>query len=156
MSRELAGAVIRPLEGADLAAVDRLERAIYPTPWRREHFQRLLDLPEATAWVAELGGEVVGYAVGWIVADEAELANIAVAAAVRRRGLATQLLRVLESDIARRGARRLYLEVRESNRPARAFYRRHGFDVVGRRRGYYRAPREDALTMARELDRGPD
>lgn len=150
-----SGLVIRPFERRDLGAVDALERAIYPSPWRREHFERLLGTTEAEAWVAETGeGVVVGYAVGWVVADEAELANIAVAEGHRRGGVGRQLLETIEGRAALRGARRIYLEVREGNASARAFYGSHGYRPVGRRPGYYRSPREDAITMARDLGSG--
>lgn len=142
---------IRPLEPGDLAAVERLEREIYPTPWRREHFERTLDAGSARTWVATEGGEVIGYAVAWSGAEEAELANIAVAGHRRRRGVGRRLLETVERWAAGRGARRIYLEVREGNAEARSFYRDHGYRPVGRRSNYYRSPREDAITLVREL-----
>ena len=41
------------------------------------------------------------------------------------------------------------LEVRASNEPAIRLYDQHGFEVVGRRKGYYEAPREDAILMTK-------
>jgi ribosomal-protein-alanine N-acetyltransferase len=146
-----AGTRVRPLAAPDLGAVLELERETFPNPWRREHFLPLLESDVSVARVAEGPGGVVGYAIGWAIADEAELANLAVAEPARRGGLGGRLLESFLDEAARRGARRVFLEVREGNRSARAFYERRGFTVVGRRTGYYSSPREDAITMVREL-----
>lgn len=143
---------VRPLEAADLLSVASLERSIFPAPWRMDHFARIVDLPGGWGWVATVPpGEVVGYAVGWVVVDEAELANIAVSAEWRRRGIGARLLETIVRAAAAAGARRLYLEVRASNQAAQAFYAGHGLTVVGRRPDYYWRPPEDALVMAVDL-----
>jgi len=89
----------------------------------------------------------VGYSVVFQVADEAELANIAVAASARRRGVAHALLGALLDRAGRDDVRSMFLEVRESNAAARALYERFGFTGMTRRRGYYRRPEEDALVL---------
>lgn len=143
---------IRLLRHADLRSVLSLERSVYPAPWRIEHFAQVIDLPGGMGWVA-VGptGEIVGYAVGWVAADEAELANIAVATGWRRRGVGRRLVDSVRQAACELGARRLYLEVRASNLAAQSFYAGLGFEVVGRRPGYYARPREDALVMAVDL-----
>lgn len=147
---------IRPLTEDDLPGVLSLERSIYGAPWRIEHFARLIDLPAGMGWVAVAGrGEVVGYALGWVTAEEAEIANIAVAAEWRRSGIGARLLRTALDHARARGARRVYLEVRISNAAAQSFYRRFGFQVVGRRPRYYTRPTEDAYMMAVDLSPGP-
>ncbi|MBA3584626.1 MAG: ribosomal protein S18-alanine N-acetyltransferase [Gemmatimonadetes bacterium] len=150
--RAAVGLEVRPLAAADLAAVSSIERSIFPTPWRADHFARIVDLEGGMGWVATVPpGEVVGYAIGWVAADEAELANIAVVAEWRARGIGARLLTVLRDAACSAGARRLYLEVRASNEAAQAFYARRGFEIVGRRPGYYSRPREDALVMSVDL-----
>jgi [ribosomal protein S18]-alanine N-acetyltransferase len=144
---------IRRMEPGDLDPVAGIEADLYPNPWRREHFREFLALPAGLAWVAaDAAGEVVGYALAWVAADESEVANLAVARARQREGLGTRLLATALGEARTRGARRAWLEVRASNAAAQALYARHGFQVVGRRRGYYRAPREDALVMSAELE----
>lgn len=139
---------MRPVVAADLDACRAIERAVYPHPWRPEHFDHLLALEPGVALAATVeAGGLVGYAMGWVVADEAELANLAVDAGWRRRGIGGRLLAAFAAEVARRGAGRLWLEVRASNAAARALYERHGFEVVGRRRGYYDHPVEDAVVM---------
>lgn len=146
---------IRPLRKDDLPAVSRIERTVYPSPWPEEHLSRIVALQGAIGRVAELaGGEIVGYALGWVAADEAELANIAVAAGHRRAGVGDRLLAAMREAAAGLGATRMYLEVRVSNEVAQRFYRARGFTVTGRRREYYSRPREDALTMMVDLVQG--
>lgn len=82
--------------------------------------------------------------------DDAELVNLAVDAAVRRRGLGRAILRFGLASARNRGANRIVLEVAADNRPAMRLYVAMGFVQVGRRRGYYAGAhgRVDALIMA--------
>ncbi|MBW3660928.1 MAG: ribosomal protein S18-alanine N-acetyltransferase [Gemmatimonadetes bacterium] len=140
---------VRALASDDLDACWEIEREAYPNPWRRDHFDELLDLDAGLGLAAvDQDDGILGYALGWVVTDEAELANIAVEASWRRRGIGARLLYAFAREAERRGAERVWLEVRESNAEARRFYDRHGFLMVGRRRGYYDRPREDAIVMA--------
>jgi ribosomal-protein-alanine N-acetyltransferase len=142
----------RPCLGEDLDAVCEIERRTFPTPWTRDQFADLIAHPAGMGWVTTLEGiGVAGYAIGWVAADEAELADLAVAEEVRDEGLGTGLVRAFAREAGVRGAGRLYLEVRASNEGARRFYERLGFRIVGRRTGYYRHPREDALAMGVDL-----
>jgi ribosomal-protein-alanine N-acetyltransferase len=144
--------VVRVMANADVDAVAGIERALYPNPWRREDFAGLVDARGAFAWVAAAGGAgIVGYAVAWVAADEAELANLAVAVPWQRRGIGTRLIDFACRTAREQGARTMWLDVRVSNFAARSLYARQGFRVVGVRRGYYARPREDALVMALDL-----
>lgn len=142
----------RPCGARDLDAIGAIERATFPEPWTRDQFAALLAHPAGIGWVAEAARQGdVGYAFGWVAADEAELADLAVREDVRRCGVGKGLVDAFATEAGARGARRLYLEVRASNIAAQRFYDRLGFDVVGRRVAYYRSPREDALVMRAEL-----
>jgi ribosomal-protein-alanine N-acetyltransferase len=81
---------------------------------------------------------------------EADVINLAVDPAHRRHGIGRRLLRAAVAYCRRRRIPLVWLRVRASNRSARAFYRRCGFAVVGRFRGYYEEPREDAVLMRAE------
>jgi ribosomal-protein-alanine N-acetyltransferase len=150
-----AAVEIRRCRDGDLDAVSAIERVIFPLPWKRDQFADLLAHPSGFGWVATVAGRgVAGYAMGWVAADEAELADLAVAEDVRGQGVGSDLVRAFASEAGIRGARRLYLEVRVSNEGARRFYHRLGFEIVGRRAGYYRNPLEDALAMGVDLPLG--
>jgi [ribosomal protein S18]-alanine N-acetyltransferase len=93
--------------------------------------------------VAELQGEVAGFVVWSDAGGEGEIINLAVAPRFRNRGVARKLI----EDVFAGGLSELYLEVRESNAGARAFYRKNGFSELGKRPGYYDFPAEDAVVM---------
>jgi ribosomal-protein-alanine N-acetyltransferase len=77
---------------------------------------------------------------------------LVVAARVLRRGTASELMRELIRRAQNEAALAILLEVRESNLPARGLYEKHGFREVGRRRGYYADPAEDAILYALRFD----
>jgi ribosomal-protein-alanine N-acetyltransferase len=167
--RDETNLTIRPAMAADLEQVTAIEQACFSDPWTPEAFASALTLSHIRFLVAEEiddpasgngvpavdhgGGvsRVVGYVLAMVAADEGEIADLAVAPAVRRRGVAGELLDRVAADARQAGVRALYLEVRESNVAAIALYRSRGFGPVGRRRGYYRHPPEDALLLRRDL-----
>ena len=133
----------------------------FPRPFRERHgaemeetFLRLLDRPGAELWVLDADHGIVAYGVLWCILDQGELANIAVAPEAQGRGLGGRLLDHFVDVARRRGVRRLFLEVRESNAVALGLYGSRGFRRIGRRRGYYDDPREDALVLELEVDDG--
>ena len=91
-----------------------------------------------------------GLALARVAADEAELLTVGVLPRARRRGVGCALLRASGEEAARRGATRLFLEVAETNAPARALYAQAGLVEVGRRRRYY-PNGDDALVLALSL-----
>jgi ribosomal-protein-alanine acetyltransferase len=99
--------------------------------------------------VAEEAGEVIGMIAVRVMADEGEILNLAIAVPWRRRGVGSRLVESAIAQARAAGTVRVFLEVRESNAVARAFYSRMRFIEVGRRRGYYRDPDEDALVLTR-------
>ena len=102
----------------------------------------------ASFLVAEAAEErIVGYIVALDAADEGEILNLAVSPATRRTGLGRALVHEMLEALSDRGVRQVYLEVRESNAPARALYAAHGFKEAGRRKQYYRRPVEDAIVL---------
>jgi len=139
---------VRLAEAGDLECIHAIERVSFADPWSLDGFRDLLEHARARVAVAvDADGEVLGYSVVWSVADESEIANLAVAPAARRRGIGTLLLTSVLDEAAANGIKSVFLEVRESNVAAQQLYLRRGFTVAGRRRQYYRRPVEDALIM---------
>ena len=137
---------------ADLPEVMAIESAIYSHPWTRGNFADSLNAGYACRCL-RLGGELLGYFVLMVAAQEAHLLNLSIAEPHQRRRHGSGLLREA-ADLARRlGARNVFLEVRPSNAGAQALYTRFGFRKVGTRRGYYpaHAGREDALVLTLPL-----
>ncbi len=144
---------LRRLELRDLAAIERIERASYPTPWSRSMFAGELAKPSSLALGAfdpEARGALTGYLIVSRYVDAWHVMNLAVRSAYRRRGIATRLLDELFALTAGDARRGYTLEVRVSNTSAIALYERAGFYSTGVRRGYYTDNREDALIMWRD------
>jgi ribosomal-protein-alanine N-acetyltransferase len=142
------GVALRAATPNDVARIAEIERASFTDPWSLRSFQALLRDQRVWFTVATVeDGTVGGYVVAWFVADEGEIANLAVAPTARRRHLGAALLDATIRTARAQGVSSLYLEVRDSNTAARALYASRGFSEVGRRRGYYRKPVEDALVL---------
>jgi ribosomal-protein-alanine N-acetyltransferase len=139
----------------DLDEVVRIEALAYGFPWSRGNFIDSL----AAGYLAEVlacpRDGLLGYFVAMPGVDELHLLNITIAPAAQGRGHGQSLLDALQAQGRRLGLGMLWLEVRHSNRRARALYLRRGFAEVGLRRAYYPAAggREDAVVM--RLDLGP-
>lgn len=144
---------VRRIEERDLASVAALERVVFSDAWSFESILKTWNQEQTILLGAWMGGHMAGYVVAYYVLDEAEIARIAVDASLRRQGVAGRLLWELEIVCREKKIARLMLEVRESNAPALAFYRNHGFSEDGLRRDYYTNPKENALLMSRSLGR---
>jgi ribosomal-protein-alanine N-acetyltransferase len=120
--------------------------------WSARALRELLDTAKDTFLVARMGKEMAGFIVGRAIGDEAEILNMAVRRDRRRRGVGKVLALALLENYTRAGAVRTFLEVRESNGGAIAFYEALGFQEVGRRPDYYRDPVEAALILSRQTD----
>ncbi len=142
---------VRPATLIDVAVMAEIEVVAFSDPWPASAFRDLLSASHARITVAVDAHDLaVGYCVVLQAADEAEIANIAVAQARRAQGIAGRLLDLALKEASISGVTTVYLEVRLSNTSARALYLSRGFRQVGRRAAYYRFPTEDALVLRRD------
>lgn len=147
---------IRPvfdrMTSEDLDDVARIESESFSTPWSRNAFENALHDNNYIFYVARIDKKVIGTA-GLIVSfDEADVTNVAVDKKYRGNGVATDLfLTLLEKGVSA-GIKTFTLEVRESNHPAIALYEKSGFVFIGKRPGFYDAPKEDALMYQKKID----
>ncbi len=89
--------------------------------------------------------QVIGFVVGSHTGADWEIENVVVAEPARLKGVGSRLIGMFVSFALLQGADSVLLEVRESNTSARRFYEKQKFQEVGRRRGYYDNPSEDAV-----------
>ena len=143
---------IRKMTAREVPQVAELEKLCFAMPWSEKSVAGELDNPLALWLVAMEGDRLAGYVGSQTVMDETDMMNLAVAPQFRRQGVGKALVNALVASLKELGSRCLTLEVRDSNGPARALYAKLGFAEVGRRRGYYRDPREDALIMRKEWE----
>lgn len=143
--------------GVDMAAeISQLHCGLFDDGWDPLAVARLLENPGATTLIARTGfpKASVGFIMGQIAADEAEILSIGVSREWQRKGLGKKLLNGLERALIRAGVKRLHLEVADDNAPARALYTRMDFAETGRRKGYYArkgASAVDALILSKAL-----
>ena len=143
--------VIRFMRLKDVEAVAAIEQATFARPWSRESFrQELIRNVAARYLVAEMNGEILGYAGAWVILDESHITNIAVREDARGQGLGKRLTAELLQVLSNLGASYATLEVRVSNERARHLYECLGFVSVGKRKRYYEDNNEDAFLMVCE------
>jgi ribosomal-protein-alanine acetyltransferase len=143
--------VIRPLTPEDSRALSDLEsRCVGAAKWGEGGYHGV-GASGIIGWVATGGNIVLGFILVRAVADEMEILNLAVEPDSRRKGIAARLLGNATAEARRANVKDIYLEVRESNSAARAFYLSKGFIEQGRRKNYYSAPMEDALMLVLRL-----
>ena len=144
--------LIREMQSGDLEAVTEIDQMSFSLPWPQGSFRyELMQNKAARCLVAETGeNRVVAMVVSWLIIDELHIATFATHRDFRRQGIGSQLLAAALVDGQQLGAKQAILEVRESNLEAQAMYRKFGFEVTGRRPGYYRDNGETALLMTLE------
>ena len=144
----------RRMTAHDLDAVVMIEVAVYPHPWTRGNFSDSLTAGYH-CWIVECGGEIAGYTVVAITAEEGYLLYLSVAGSWQRQGVGRELLAFVLRLARDYSAGRILLEVRPSNVSARALYAAAGFAEIGVRRGYYPAgeAREDAIVLELRLEK---
>ena len=149
--------IIREMNECDLPGILRLEVVSFPTPWTEWMFRAQLGFGDMAINLVLLDGNVIaGYTTALTAHDEIHLLSIAVLPGSRRHGYGRALLdEVIERGMSR-GGTRVFLEVREGNEGAMAFYSGVGFRVIGKRKKYYIDTGEDAFVLELELERERD
>lgn len=137
---------------AHIEPIAALEKICFSDPWSEKSVASELDNPLSLWLVAIEDGVVAGYVGSQTVLGEADMMNLAVAPDYRRRGVGEALVQALISELKNINTHCLTLEVRASNNPAIALYKKLGFTQVGRRPRYYEKPREDALILRKEWE----
>jgi [ribosomal protein S18]-alanine N-acetyltransferase len=141
-----------PMVESDLDEVLPIERVSFATPWTRAAFSYEIEQNKVARCTAmRSAGRVVGYVCLWEIGHEIHITNLAVHPQWRRRGVGRRLLAFAMAEGIARGVTLAFLEVRPSNAQALKLYEGLGFQVIGRRTGYYFDTGEDALVMEARL-----
>lgn len=141
--------------------IAKLHAELFDPSWNADEVRRLLVDPCSSALLAKVRLREasptipVGFALGRVAADEAEILSIGVSKPFQRRGIGRRLTQGLLRAVKSSGARRLFLEVAEDNGSACQLYNVQGFKEVGRRPGYYKrkmGAAVDGMTLSINLD----
>ena len=138
------------MTAAQVSQVAALEKCCFADPWSENSVASELQNPLSLWLVAMDGEKLAGYVGSQTVLGESDMMNVAVDGAYRRQGVGKMLIEALVEHLKARESHCLTLEVRASNTPARSLYASLGFSEIGRRKNYYRNPREDALILRKE------
>jgi len=139
--------LIRRMTKEDCVQVANIEAESFSDPWSLSEFENTVRMKHYFYLVAEEENEILGYCCFTSVMDEGEIPNVCVKSSARKRGVGRQMMECLIEEAKKQELSVLYLEVRESNGPARHLYTVLGFEEDGIRKGYYNLPKEDAVLM---------
>ena len=133
----------------DARGIEEIELSVFPDPWSYRDVVDLISTEGAMCYSAVDNGRVVAYVLGRIIPPEGEIYRVAVLPEYRRRGIAYRLLDYSMKTSRGDGLECAFLEVRSMNTAAISLYTAYGFTEVGRRKDYYRDPKDDAIVMLR-------
>ena len=145
---------MRRMEERDLPFVMKIEWLCFPNPWKESSFKGEINnhpISFPSVIVHRPDEKVIGYVIFWLLAEEAQVSNIAVHPDYRRQGVGETVLQQTLETIRKFGAKYVILEVRPSNFFARLLYRKFGFETLGVQKNYYKDPGEDALVLIKRL-----
>lgn len=145
-----------PEDAEDIAAMSRdlIERGL-PWSWRAARVLQAIRNPETNVAVVRAGSALVAFGIMEYLETDAYLALLAVHPSRQRKGVATSLLQWLEASARVAGARRIRVETRRDNVPARTFYNELGYHEVAIRRGRY-SDGVDGILLEKWLRPGAD
>ena len=144
--------ILEIMNASHVAQIAELEKICFSAPWSERSIASELDNKLSCWLVAVEGDQVAGYIGSQTVCGETDMMNVAVHPSQRRKGIAEKLILALVEELKGMESRCLTLEVRASNVPAISLYEKLDFSEIGRRKNYYRNPKEDALIMRKEWE----
>lgn len=134
----------------DFASLAEMESQIFSDPWSEAVFESEYYNETACYILAFLNGSLAGYGGFHLLLEEVEIERIAVSKEYRKMGIGTQILQEILVRATNSNAERVFLEVRESNLPARRLYLKQGFREISMRKNYY-SNNENAVIMKYEI-----
>lgn len=142
---------IRSMEEKDIEQVVLIEQECFSIPWSKKSFQDALQYETYQFFVAEEESQILGY-IGMIVTGiEADIANVAVLAKHRKKGIGHQLVSAALKKAQQLDVDTIFLEVRKGNDKAIRLYEKFQFIPISIRKNYYQDPVEDAIIMSADL-----
>ncbi len=150
MDKKMSAMTVRPMTEADLGQVEAIEKTCFSTPWSVKSFLDACTTEENIYLVCcDDDHKVMGYCGLWTVLGEGNITNMAVAKEYRKHGIGEMLMKEMERLGQLKDVSIFFLEVRESNEPAKRLYEKMGYKEIGRRKRFYERPVEDALVMSK-------
>ncbi|MEO7658705.1 MAG: ribosomal protein S18-alanine N-acetyltransferase [Pyrinomonadaceae bacterium] len=146
---------IRSVEASHIADLISIAHETNISHWSAQNYLDEMKNMDAVMLRLETDeNTTIGFVVGRIVHGgmvetqlEGEIYNIAVTETEQKRGYGQLLFDAFKAVCSDRNAVNIWLEVRESNQPAKSFYQKNRFQIVQSRNNFYNNPREHAILM---------
>ncbi len=152
MGKETSNTVrIRKATVKDVPYIYQIGTLCFSDAWLENTICDDLEKSHSEYFIVEIQNIVVGYSCFWYILDEAQLVNIGVHPDYRRKGIGELLLKEGIAEASKKKMKTLFLEVRVTNLPAQALYRKYGLKVVSLRKNVYSSPMEDGYIMTCKL-----
>ena len=135
---------LREMTENDLPQVLELQRELAFQDWNEKQFLSEIRASYAYCVICEDDGKLLGYAIFHLLGPDSELLSIATRTSEQRKGIGSQLLKAGLDKLTESGDQ-CFLEVRDGNAKARAFYEKHGFKLYSVRKKYYSDGEDAAL-----------
>ena len=158
--RDQTSCRIRPVDASHITDLIRIGEETNLSPWSAQSY--LDEMKNSDAVMLRLVAEdnsTIGFVVGRFVAGgeieavtDGEVYNIAVIENEQRKGFGQLLFDAFSEKCRDKQVINVWLEVRESNHKALAFYEKNGFKRVQIRPSFYETPREHAILMKLALE----
>ncbi len=143
--------IIAPVGLEAVAGLLEIERQCFKNPWNISHFTSVIKSPHMDIYGYFEADLMAGYIVLYRLSKVLVIANLAVSHEYRAKGIGTALL-VYGLEFGRTNhCNYSILDVRQSNEKAVSLYRKEGYVIIGRNKGYYQNPYEDSFIMGRAI-----
>lgn len=139
---------LRKMTMEDAAITAEMEHQLFEDAWSEKSVIETWQQPATVCLIAEKAGRTAGYLLAYTAAGEAEIARIGVIKEMQRQGAGRALIAELKKLCREENITKILLDVRESNKAARALYESAGFREDGVRQNFYDNPKEDAILMS--------
>ena len=151
--------LIREMTISDIPAVAEIEKECFSLPWSPQSIKDSIEREDTLFLVCEEAlneiskdireqSVIVGYIGMYISFEEGDITNVAISQHYRKQGYGEALVKQAKALAKEKQLERILLEVRVSNAPAIALYKKMGFEELGLRKKFYEQPIEDALIMS--------
>lgn len=139
--------LIRRMQPKDIPQAVLIEQTCFSMPWSKKSFEDSLKREDTIFLVCEEEGMAAGYVGMYVNVDFADITNVAILPAYRKRGYGRSLVSAVIEFAKQKQLEKIFLEVRVSNVPAISLYEQMEFEKIGIRKNFYEHPKEDAYIM---------
>lgn len=133
----------------DEKRLSEIENKCFSDPWSENAFADEAEKSYGVNFVCRYLGKIVGYIFADDICNEVTISNVAASPDFRKRGVGNKLMNAIDDYCKLNKSNLITLEVRQSNEPAINLYKKHGFEIIGKRKDFYSKPKEDAYIMTK-------